>query len=117
MPKIGEGWISETKLYYLVKERFKEYIVIQHGKSKWLGKQHLHIYIPELNIGVEYQGKQHDLAFDFFGDEDSLASNKERDRRKKMLCAENNCQLFYVYPEEDFSEFVEKLVLIIYKPF
>lgn len=113
MPKIGEGWISETKLYYLVKERLKEYIVIQHGKPKWLGKQHLDIYIPELNIGVEYQGKQHDLAIDFFGGEESLASNKERDRRKKMMCDENNCQLFLVYPEEDFSDFLEKLVLFI----
>ena len=116
LPKIGEGWISETKLYYLVKERLNEYIVIQHGKPKWLGKQHLDIYIPELNIGVEYQGKQHDLAIDFFGGEDSLASNKERDRRKKIFCDENNCQLFYVYPEDDFSEFLEKLVIFIKKP-
>ena len=53
--EIGEGWISETKLFYFIKERFKNFRVIQHGKPKWLGKQHLDIYIPELNIGIEYQ--------------------------------------------------------------
>ena len=32
--EIGEGWVSETKLFYLIKENIKEHRVIQHGKPK-----------------------------------------------------------------------------------
>ena len=48
LPKIGEGWISETLLYYAVKDSLPEYEVIHHGNPKWLGLQHLDIYIPDL---------------------------------------------------------------------
>ena len=65
LPNIGEGWVSETKLFYLIKEKFNNHRVLQHGKPIWLGKQHLDIYIPDLNIGIEYQGKQHTSPVDF----------------------------------------------------
>jgi hypothetical protein len=109
LPKIGEGWISETKLFYLVKEKFKDHRVLQHGKPKWLGKQHLDIFIPDLNIGIEYQGKQHVVPIGIFGGEVSFEENKKRDLRKKKLCEENSCILYEVFPEDDFNEFVYKI--------
>jgi hypothetical protein len=109
LPKIGEGWISETKLFYLVKEKFRTHRVLQHGKPKWLGKQHLDIYIPDLNIGIEYQGKQHEVPIDIFGGEISFQENKKRDLRKKKLCEENSCILYEVFPEDDFYVFVENI--------
>lgn len=60
IPKIGEGWISETLLFYEIKEAFQEHQVIPHGSPSWLGLQHLDIFFPELNIAIEYQGKQHE---------------------------------------------------------
>lgn len=84
LPKIGEGWISETNLYYEIKEHFESEIVVQHGKPKWLGKQHLDIWLPKRNIGIEYQGDQHYYPVEFFGGEASLIKNKERDNRKKV---------------------------------
>ena len=107
--EIGEGWVSETKLFYLIKERFKEHRVIQHGKPKWLGKQHLDIFIPDLNIGIEYQGKQHTIPLGIFGGEDSFQENVKRDKRKKGLCEKNNCMLFEVFPEDDFFQFIDTL--------
>ena len=107
--EIGEGWVSETKLFYLIKERFKEHRVIQHGKPKWLGKQHLDIFIPDLNIGIEYQGKQHTMPLGIFGGEDSFQENVKRDKRKKKLCEINNCMLFEVFPEDDFFQFIDIL--------
>jgi hypothetical protein len=109
LPKIGEGWISETKLFYLVKEKFNNHRVLQHGKPKWLGKQHLDIYIPDLNIGIEYQGKQHVVPIGIFGGEISFQENKKRDLRKKKLCEENSCILYEVFPEDDFNVFVDKI--------
>lgn len=109
IPKIGEGWVTETKLYYLFKEKFNQFNVIHHGKPKWLGKQHLDIYIPELSIGVEYQGEQHYDSIEYFGGAKALRSNKERDLRKKELCFINGLKLYEVYPNDDFENIINQL--------
>jgi hypothetical protein len=109
LPKIGEGWISETLLYYAVKDAIPEYEVIHHGNPKWLGLQHLDIYIPKLNIGIEYQGKQHTEPVKFFGGVEAFEKNLERDKRKKRLCLENDLKLFYVFPETDTKIFISEL--------
>ena len=107
MPLIGEGWISETDLYYKIKEEFKQYSVIHHARPRWLGRQHLDIYIKELNIGIEYQGKQHFEPIDFFGGEESFKNTVVRDERKKQLCIENDCLLIYVEENYNFREICE----------
>lgn len=100
MPKIGEGWISETDLFYKISNHFINEKVIHHGSPIWLGRQHLDIYFPELNIAIEYQGEQHYKAIDYFGGQEALEKTierDERDERKKLLCEKNNCFLIYVY--------------------
>lgn len=109
LPKIGEGWISETLLYYEVKNALQDYEVVHHGSPNWLGLQHLDIYIPSLNIGIEYQGKQHVEPVPFFGGLEAFNKNLERDERKKRLCYENGLVLFYVYPETDTNKFLFEL--------
>lgn len=109
LPKIGEGWISETLLYYKIKKSLKDYIVVHHGKPKWLGLQHFDIFIPELNIAIEYQGTQHQKPIEYFGGETAFKKGQERDKRKKQLCEENNCTLYYVYPDDDIDKFTKEL--------
>jgi hypothetical protein len=109
LPKIGEGWISETLLYYKIKTTFKEYTIVHHGKPKWLGLQHFDIFIPELNIAIEYQGTQHQKPVEYFGGETGFKKGQERDERKRQLCKENNCSLFYVYPDDDIEKFIGEL--------
>lgn len=104
MPKIGEGWISETELFYKLKTRFKEHKVIHHGNPKWLGRQHLDIFFPRLNIGIEYQGLQHYGPIEFFGGDEAFIKNQERDLRKEKLCIKNNCYLIYVRKDYDFED-------------
>ena len=72
IPKVGEGWVSETELYHKIKEAFPNEEVIHHGRPSWLNRQHLDIYFPKRNIGIEYQGEQHDSPIDFFGGEEGL---------------------------------------------
>ncbi len=109
LPKIGEGWISETLLFYKIKKSLKNYIVVHHGSPEWLGLQHFDIFIPELNIAIEYQGTQHQKPIEYFGGETAFKKGQERDERKKRLCEENNCTLFYVYPDDDIDKFVKEL--------
>jgi hypothetical protein len=113
MPKIGEGWISETELFYKVSNSFPEHEVKHHASPQWLGRQHLDIYLPELNIGLEYQGAQHYVVVDFFGGEEGLAKTMERDKTKKQKCLENGCHLIYVDEGYKFEDVKDKITEII----
>jgi hypothetical protein len=112
LPKIGEGWISETELYHRIAASFPGHEVIHHGRPKWLGQQHLDIYMPDLGIGIEYQGPQHYTAIDFFGGEEALKKTRERDERKRRKCKDNNCALICVdgdYVFEDLENEIRKI--------
>lgn len=115
MPKIGEGWISETELFYKISNHFKDEEIIHHASPKWLGQQHLDIYIPKWNIGIEYQGTQHYEPIDFFGGQEAFEKTVERDKRKKDLCEKHNCCLIYVDEGYDFHEISNKIEEIIQK--
>ncbi|MDP1744342.1 MAG: hypothetical protein Q8L90_02120 [Bacteroidota bacterium] len=106
MPKIGEGWISETELFYKIKDTLTEYEVIHHGNPDWLGRQHLDIYFPILKIGIEYQGLQHYEPVEYFGGKEAFQKNMERDEKKRKLCEINNCVLIYVNEKYDFDKVV-----------
>lgn len=106
LPKIGEGWIHETQLYETLKNTFDMTDVEQHARPIFLGNQHYDVYFPEYNIACEYQGEQHYKSISYFGGEDSLKSNKERDARKKRISNNNNVDLIYVMPGYDMSELV-----------
>jgi hypothetical protein len=109
IPNIGEGWVSETNLFYEIKTHFKDEVVIHHGKPKWLGQQHVDIWMPEHKIGIEYQGLQHDYPIDYFGGEKSLISNQERDERKRKLFEENDSHLIEVRPDYDLKKLIKKI--------
>ena len=115
IPKIGEGWVSETDLYYKLQGHFSPKKVIHHGKPKWLGKQHVDIWFPDYKIGIEYQGQQHDRPIEFFGGEKSFEENKKRDERKRMLFKENNAFLIEVREGFDFEILCEEIKSFIHK--
>ncbi|MGD0471847.1 MAG: hypothetical protein ABSB70_01355 [Candidatus Velthaea sp.] len=101
LPKIGEGWISETELLYRVK-RLASPREVQHGAQfRWLGRQHLDIYVPDLAIGFEYQRVQHYRAIDFFGGEAAFRKSQERDACKRKLCRNNGVQLIEIPYDQD----------------
>ena len=109
LPKIGQGWVSETNLFNTINNYFDKIKVIQHASPICLGRQHLDIYLPELKIAIEYQGKQHSEPITFFGGVEGHQKTIERDERKKKLCAENECLLLFVYPETKIDEFIIEL--------
>jgi hypothetical protein len=102
--KVGEAWISETELYYKIKKRLPKYEVIQHGRPNWLGRQHLDIWIPELMVAVEYQGKQHDKPIEFFGGVEAFEKGLKRDKLKNKKCLENKVNLIEVREGYDLDK-------------
>lgn len=103
IPKVGEGWVSETELYYKVKEFLKNYEVIHHYSDDWLEGQHLDIYIPELRVGIEYQGEQHFRPIEIFGGYEGFIKTQQRDAAKKIKCQKAKVVLIEVLPNYDFE--------------
>lgn len=106
IPKIGEGWIGETVLFENIRNEFDNNEVVQHGRPKFLGRQHLDIWIPKLKLGIEYQGDQHYNPIEYFGGENAFSKQTELDRRKKELCDLNGVVIIYVNKEYDFDEVI-----------
>lgn len=104
LPKVGEGWVSESYLFHQVHQAFPREHVVHHGRPAWLSPQHLDVYLPKRNIGIEYQGLQHEVPAKYFGGEEAFKKQQKRDRRKKRLCTRNGCRLIYVYDDYDFQE-------------
>lgn len=115
LPKVGEGWISETQLYYKIKNEFNEYEVIHHGRPKWLGRQHFDIYFPEVNIAIEYQGAQHFEEVEIFGGKEGLEIAKKNDEIKKLKCKKNSCVLIEVFPNYNFDDVTKQIRMELMK--
>jgi hypothetical protein len=96
-------------LYREIKNHFPTLNVIHHGSPKWLGNQHFDIWIPELNVAIEYQGLQHDKPVEYFGGKEAFKRNKERDQLKLKKCLNNNCKLIEVRPGYVFKEIIKQI--------
>ena len=53
---------------------------------KWLGKQHLDFYLPEYNIAIECQGKQHFIGWDNNKEELEKQLKSDAWYKNKILC-------------------------------
>ncbi len=98
--KVGEGWVSETMLSQIIERLFPSEKIIRHHRPEWLEGLELDIYLPELELGIEYQGQQHYHPIKAWGGERALRELKERDERKKVLCHKLGVTLI----EVDYTE-------------
>jgi hypothetical protein len=108
-PRVGEGWVAETELYHKIREAFPAHDVQHHASPKWLGRQHLDIFIPKLKVAIEYQGRQHDEPVEYFGGEEAFKKTKRRDARKRRLCEEKGVRLLHVRPGYSLEEVIEQV--------
>jgi len=107
VPNVGEGWVAETELYNKIKSHTKNYDVIQHARPKWLGKQHLDVFIPELNLAFEFHGKQHFEPVPYFGGQEAFEKNLIRDNLKREKCKANNITLIELQEGYQFETVIK----------
>lgn len=98
--KVGEGWVSETLLYQIITRIFPERQMSRHYRPYWLEGLELDIYIPSLQLGIEYQGQQHYQPVSIWGGKSALIALQERDEKKRKLCQALEITLM----EVDFTE-------------
>ncbi|MCK4392071.1 hypothetical protein KAX17_04130 [Candidatus Bipolaricaulota bacterium] len=109
IPRVGEGWIAETELFYELRYALPNTEVLHHARPKWLGRQHLDIFIPEYSVALEFQGAQHDEPVEYFGGEAAFQATKRRDARKKRMCTKNGIRLIQVRPGYDLQKIVHEI--------
>lgn len=109
VPKIGEGWVSETALFRKLETEFPNTKVVQHGRPTWLGRQHFDIWFPNWKIAVEYHGKQHFEPVEFFGGKEAFHKSVERDKRKADLSKKHGVKLLIVTQTDNHDDVVRDI--------
>lgn len=102
--KIGERWINETLLFNYIDVIFPHFTVKREASPSWLGSQRLDIFIPEINLAIEYQGEQHFKSVDIFGGKEGLKKTQERDKEKLAKCRKNKIDLVYFTFKDNLTE-------------
>lgn len=109
VPRIGEGWIREAEMLHLLRECLAPFPVIPQASPKWLGGLRYDAYAPGLRLAIEYQGKQHFEAVEFFQGTDGLAATQERDHKKAVLSQLNGVRLEYIRYDDDLMQRVDQI--------
>ncbi|MEX0957637.1 MAG: hypothetical protein WDZ83_20790 [Rhizobiaceae bacterium] len=85
IPQIGRRWSGESALADLTISVFPD--AIRQWSPPWLGRQSVDIYIPSINVALEYQGEQHFRPIEFFGGEQAFRKTQKRDADKRRRLA------------------------------
>lgn len=105
--KIVSRWTKESNLFILIKEIYKD--ALYQYSPNWLSPQSLDIYIPSLDLAIEYQGEQHYLAFEHLDGQNGLSMRKENDKIKRGRCRSHGVRLLeWHYKEEITKENLQK---------
>lgn len=102
--KIGEGNVSETILIKIIERIHPNKQILIHHRPFWLEGLELDIFIPELKLGIEYQGQQHFYPIKAWGGEHALKLIRERDARKKEICKKQGVRLVEIDYTEPLQE-------------
>ena len=79
--------------------------IITNNKGIISSKYELDIYLPELNIGIEYNGiRYHSIE---------MGKPKDRILKKSILAKEKNIRLIHIYEFEDFNTQIQLLKNLI----
>ena len=102
--KVGEGWVSETMLYQIVRRIFEDSKIQRHHRPDWLEGLELDIFLPAERLAFEYQGQQHYHPVKAWGGQKALEELQARDARKADICEQLGIELVTVDYTEPLTE-------------
>ena len=109
--KVGERWISETIVFKIVSSIFPNHEILRHYRPDWLEKLELDIFLPNLNLGIEYQGQQHFYPIKAWGGDVAFKKLQERDKKKVRICKNRNIKLIHInYTDPLTDEFIRNAI-------
>jgi very-short-patch-repair endonuclease len=90
-------FLEENNIFFKEEKKFKDCINLKTGY-----KLIFDFYLPDYNICIEFDGKQHFVANNFFGGEKELQNSQYKDSLKTSFCEKNNLNLIRIpFNEED----------------
>ena len=103
-PYCNSSRLEEELKQSLNENKIKYY---QQYTWEWLKyKKSLRVdfYLPDYNIAIECQGRQHFVPDEFFGGIDNFKTRKEIDYKKYFLCQENGVNMLYLTNNKECSD-------------
>ncbi|MCL2312944.1 MAG: hypothetical protein FWC41_10755 [Firmicutes bacterium] len=92
-PRCNTNLINEKRIEQLLLKNNIKYIL--HYHPEFYSRFEIDFFLPDYNIGVEYQGEQHFHPVKYMGGEERYFRSLECDKRKYDLCKENGIRLIY----------------------
>ena len=107
-------WKMECEIEVMLKKNSINYIHDCRSKIlPWLKNKaslSLDFYLPDYNIAIECQGRQHFEPVIDFGGEKTFKESLYRDEKKLILCKSNGVKLLYYDSEHNHKEFLKEKV-------
>lgn len=97
-------WLDDNNIEYESQYRFED------CRNKY--PLPFDFYLPQHNICIEYNGRQHYESIDFFGGEDAFKIRQQHDKIKKNYCQSNDIDLLCISYQQDIEEKLNKFLLI-----
>jgi len=97
-------WRCEEKVYRIVRELFPDKLIRRHDRRKLKGLE-LDMYLPELRLGIEYDGEQHynrEICEGIF--KSDFDAQIRRDRKKDKLCRRGKIILIRIKYDESLTK-------------
>lgn len=70
-------------------------------------------YLPDYNICIEYNGKQHYQSIQYFGGDKNFQKQQQRDGIKRKYCRRNNIKLIEIAYNDDFNISMNNLLKVV----
>lgn len=102
-------WLDDRKIDYI-----REY---SFTNCRYKHTLPFDFYLPQHNLCIEYDGKQHYKPIDFFGGIEGYRETKRNDNIKNEYCESNNIKLLRIpYTIEDVGGYLNEKLSILDKP-
>lgn len=96
-------WKGEADLYELLLTIFPNDRIEREASPLWLARQRFDFYLPERRLALEYNGKQHYEAVDFFGGVEALTRRQTMDEAKRKVAVANGVRVVTVRYDEPLT--------------
>ena len=103
-PAHGKTGGSELILFWIVSALFSDTEISHHAHPSFLGGLELDIFIPSLQLAIEYQGEQHYEPFSHLGGARHLRQVRQRDAKKVALCKAHGIDLRFFTVADKLTE-------------
>ena len=104
-----KSFLSNNGISFEYQKTFDNLYGIQNGKLSY------DFYIPNHNLLIEYQGKQHEEPIEFFGGEKQFKIQQEHDKRKREYAKNNGYKLLEIWYYDDIKQILFKELSISQK--